>query len=1821
MIGLTKALRRIRLNKKGFSLLEVLVAVAILVIITVPLAMNMISSSQMNSKAKQTGASSDLAKSIMETLQTVDLSDIMTDVNGYVNDEYGERLDYFLTNDSLSGYEIGQKSEVIIPAGKANYFKQVVTQEIAGQDKLVESSIHTRLTGETVRAYFTGQENKTYMFLLNSVETKDMDVDVLVKIKAEKQVDIINIVSMQQSEVLYAKQLETMDETVAAEFKKANDMYIALKGTVETITNQPQSYFFENMKRELIVTMEKDSTTEAVTVSVQAKYTMETNDLRERDKTIVKNIGSFSTNSTSEYARGIYVYYTRMMDNEHNGEARDIVTINNPNEIAVPVFLIATTRAGDEGKVYSPILNVNELSDEYYTEKARTTVCSNINQAAWREINLTPLGTRQLTVKDLGNASDQQTFYSVEIQVYDHRENSYSAENYNGNSMMVFEPREKDLIVELTGSFIDTSEVLDLDSDATINPQPPAGKATVSHQNWEFDGNEKIGVYGYGVNISGQYKETNAGTYTAYVKPMSGYVWADDGTTVTRTLTWKIERAPTATVTTHTFTYDGVTEFDGVDGTYITVSGVEKAKDAGYYTAYATPDANHAWPDGTYQTKSVKWRVSPKTIEIKWAEGQNLDTWVYDGVTHSGSFDLIGIVSGDTCTATVIGNEIKDVGTKTATITGLSNSNYTLPTTNTTHMLSVTSAAGAFYLPVPSDQLIYNGTVKNYIATFDGVVFAGNTTGKDAGEYTFTATPKSGLVWGHEMGEEYVGTTTPISVTWNIEPIVAVLTWSSPQEWDYDGLYHTVTCQITNLVSGDENVQVILSENNSIKNAGSETVVAEGITSPNYILPSTNTSCVITIRPLPLATYTRQDFSYDGAEHFGVSGQYIDIIGDYKGTDVVVNDDGTVGTYKVIVKPKLNYTWDNGTTETVELEWKITPIIDAWNRAYSFVYSGNLIQNTQGDNVIFENVYEATTIGKYTMTVIPEKNHAWKDTGTMERRQFEWEITSANFAKPILNSTTFVYDGQEHAPVIDATTASSGYKVTGTLNATNAGVYTITVSLLDPDHSTWSDGTNAPIEYTWMITQREVTVAFDSNTFTYNNVAYTGTAQIGNVISGDNVGFTYSGTRTATNAGTYPFSVSGLTGADAGNYKLPSSGLNGSLVINKRTIGITWGQTSFTYDGYQKTVTASATNLATGTTCTLTLTGNTETNAGTYNARVTGLNNANYQLPADVSKSWTINKAKAAEAYAISGLIFNANTQTGVGGKYFTLVSGSTTGKNAGTYTAYVKPSDNYEWTSGGTEQKTITWSIAQANGSVTTKPTAKSLTYNGNSQTLINAGSGTGTMYYRVNGGSWSTSLPSAKEAGNYAVEYYAASSTNYTQSATGSLEVIIKQANGSCTAPTAKSLTYNGSAQTLINVGSSNTGTMYYKLGMDGSWSTSAPKATNAGTYNVYYYSDGGNNYTSTDKSAYVTVTIAQAKGYVSTAPTAKSLTYTGSAQYLINAGSGTGTMYYSTTSASSGFSTSLPTGTNAGTYTVWYYSAASSDGNYTQSSTGSLNVTITQRTGSCTAPTAKSLTYNGSDQTLINAGSSSTGTMYYKLGANGAWSTSLPTATAAGTYYVYYYSEGGTNSTDTSQSVYVTVSIAKATGKVTTAPTGKGLSYTGSAQQLINAGASNSGVMEYKVGSNGTWSTSIPTGTNAGSYDIYYRAGETTNYTASAGNVYVTSTIKQTNYVVGDKIYVRAGCSSYFVPKGAWQNDVTIGYENPNWDLSWNTNFHDVYTGTISSIWYNTGTWPYTTVDSCAIDADSSMYCVCVDSLDCVSCSNHLGTSYLRIDNIYK
>ena len=372
-------------------------------------------------------------------------------------------------------------------------------------------------------------------------------------------------------------------------------------------------------------------------------------------------------------------------------------------------------------------------------------------------------------------------------------------------------------------------------------------------------------------------------------------------------------------------------------------------------------------------------------------------------------------------------------------------------------------------------------------------------------------------------------------------------------------------------------------------------------------------------------------------------------------------------------------------------------------------------------------------------------------------------------------------------------------------------------------------------------------------------------------------------------------------------------------------------------------------------------------------------------------------------------------------------------GTDVGEYDVVLKLSDetNYEWATPDSDDATkvtLKFAITKAPNQITAL-SLEGWTYGEEPKMPVaTAQFGTPTFAYSATAdGTFIETVPTM--AGNYFVKAKVVATANY-DGAEKTAEFNIARAKTALTTKPAavENLVYTGGALNLITAGVVDGGTMQYKLGVDGIWSSEIPTATNAGEYTVYYKVLGDDSHSDLidDEKQQLTVTIAKADAQV-TAPTAKTgLTYNGESQALIVAGSALGaTIEYKLGDGE--WTTDIPTATDAGEYTVVYRAVA--DANYNVVDTEQqLTVTIAKADAQVTAPTAKTgLTYNGESQALIVAGSALGATIEYKLG-DGEWTTDIPTATDAGEYTVAWKAVADDNYAVDETEKRLTITIAK-------------------------------------------------------------------------------------------------------------------------------------------------------------------------------------------------
>ncbi len=444
----------------------------------------------------------------------------------------------------------------------------------------------------------------------------------------------------------------------------------------------------------------------------------------------------------------------------------------------------------------------------------------------------------------------------------------------------------------------------------------------------------------------------------------------------------------------------------------------------------------------------------------------------------------------------------------------------------------------------------------------------------------------------------------------------------------------------------------------------------------------------------------------------------------------------------------------------------------------------------------------------------------------------------------------------------------------------------------------------------------------------------------------------------------------------------------------------------------------------------------------------------------------------------------------------------------------YIDSDGNYQPLTGGSLTATI--HAAQApNPSILTdeqKPHAVAdLTYDGQSHELVSAPTGTlpnnyeKVMYSTDGGTTWSDAIPAKTSADDYTVNY------KYVDTDGAYADLIVPDSIPVSIAPAPApdvdtlpddqkpaaidGLEYTGSAQDLIDSDTPATlpdgyDQIWYSTDGGSTWSQNIPTGTDAGEYEILYkYVDADGDHEDITGGS-VTVSIAPAD-----APSADSLT---------DANKPSAVDYE---------------------VSVKY---VDSNGNHDDLTGVTVPVTIAP----AEAPDASSLTaaqkptavnglaYTGSEQELVNAPSSLPAgydEVWYSTDGGNTWSQDIPTGIEAGNYTVSvkYVDTDGNYEDLTGITVPVTIA-QEAAPELTDAqkPSAvSGLTYTGSAQALVSAPASLPDGYEqvwYSLDGGNTWTQTIPTGTDAGTYTISVRYVDTDGIKADILGSDITVTI---------------------------------------------------------------------------------------------------------------
>jgi hypothetical protein len=1114
-------------------------------------------------------------------------------------------------------------------------------------------------------------------------------------------------------------------------------------------------------------------------------------------------------------------------------------------------------------------------------------------------------------------------------------------------------------------------------------------------------------------------------------------------------------------------TYSGFvnSETNSVLGGTLSYTGnSQNVVNAGSYTitpqGYTSNNYNLAYTNGTLTVNKADLTVTAandsKTYNgLAYAGG--------NGVTYSGFVNSeTNSVLGGTLSYTGNSQNVVNAGSYTITPQGYTSNNYNLAYTNGT--LTVNKAD--LTVTAANDSKTYNGlayaggngvTYSGFVNSETNSVLGGTLsyTGNsqnvvNAGSYTIT--PQGYTSNNYNLAYTN-GTLTVHKADLTVTADNQIRIYGDANPTLTYGITGYVNSETSSVVTGTPNISTSATQGS---NVGSYTITsaANNLTATNYQFSYVNGSLTVNQRPITvtaadkLKTYgdTNPSLTYAvAANGVGSSrGLYSTdtLTGALATTATTTTNVGTVSiTQGTLANSNYAMTFNNGTLTIGKADLTVTAdnqirIYGDANPTLTYGITGYVNSETSsvvtGTPNISTSATQGSNVGSYTITSaannLTATNYQFSYVnGSLTVNQRPITVTAADKLKTYGDtnpSLTYAVaaNGVGSSRGLYSTDTLTGALATTATTTTNVGTVSITQGTLANSNyaMTFNNGTLT-------IGKADLTVTAANDSKTYNGLAYAGgngvtysgfvNSETNSVLGGT---LSYTGnSQNVVNAGSYTITPQGYT---SNNYNLAYT--NGTLTVNKADLTVTAANDSKTYNGlayaggngvtYSGFVNSETNSVLGGT---LSYTGNSQNvvNAGSYTITPQGYTSNNYNL-AYTNGTLTVNKADLTVTAANDSKTYNGLAYAG---------------GNGVTYSGFVNSETNSVL--GGT------------------------LSYTGNSQNVVNAGSYTIT--------------PQGYTSNNYNLAYTNGTLTVHKADLTVTADNQIRiygDAN-----PT---LTYGITGYVNSETSSVVTGTPNI--------STSATQGSNVGSYTI---TSAANNLTATNyQFSYVngsltvnqrpiTVTAAdKLKTYGDTNP---SLTYAVAAN-----GVGSSRGLYSTDTLTGALATTATTTTNVGTVSITQGTLANS--NYAMTfnngtlTIGKADLTVTAANDSKTynglayaggngvtysgfvnsetnSVLGGTLSYTGNSQNVVNAGS-------YTITPQGYTSNNYNLAYTNGTLTVNKADLTVTAANDSK--TYNGLAYAGGNGVTysgfvnseTNSVLGGTLSYTGNSQNVVNAGS---------------------------------------------------------------------------------------------------------------------------------------------------------------------
>ena len=690
--------------------------------------------------------------------------------------------------------------------------------------------------------------------------------------------------------------------------------------------------------------------------------------------------------------------------------------------------------------------------------------------------------------------------------------------------------------------------------------------------------------------------------------------------------------------------------------------GVTEFKDAGTHQARVGFVNNPNYTFG--EEDATEFIIKHKEVSITWT---NL-SFNYDGLVKTPTVILDGVIEGDPCVANINGGT-NEVGTHTATVTGLSNANYVLIGDNLSATFTIKKLV--IIIIIGNREVTYGDSLAKqgqFTYTYDEAGFEDGDTFENSitGEIYFETDYHIGMNAGRTLpitagglsSDKYEISYQFGTLKVNRRPIY--YTWGNT-ELTYNGELQVPEVIFTNVLEGETvNPRYDSMYRDYYEDYYEATLI--GVDNPNYEACGDMTQrfhinkAPLTITPLANEITYGDILSGKGVTYHG-----------FKGDD--------------------DYT---------DLEGTLTYVSDTYDQSspvgkYAFRASGLTARNYE---IIFE--VSELTVKQKDVTIT-------------------WIATTLTYTG-LAQNPNYTYEG-----IFDDDLDECQIKVVGAVNAGTK--HQATISLEGDKASNYKVVNETSPEFT--IGKAPLRVIAEANEITYGDLPTNAGIRFEgfvnnekeNVLTGS-LAFDYTYHQFDAISSTNNKYYIKPSGYSSTNYSITF--VNGELTVNPFEVVVSWSDLEFTYDGQSHIPTATVTNALNNDVVTVTVDGEKVDAGNTHIATAISVSNNNYKLAEIAPTTEFVIKAKAITvSWSNTSLTYNGTTQkptaeitseSGVVGSESVPLTVDASGKDAATHNAIVSTTNkNYVISNSAT-----TYTIAKATVTVAWKESTLTQQYTG---------------------------------------------------------------------------------------------------------------------------------------------------------------------------------------------------------------------------------------------------------------------------------------------------------------------------------------------------------------------------------------------------------------------------------------------------------------------------------------------------------------------------